>query len=177
MTEQTSPAATRQSWPTLHPLPVERARLIVERTFSTHEYTLLARGVIPEHMEDRWFVFLEGTTLFFHRSWSGYCIFEVTLVRQGDEYAIGDVLVNRDTTQYSGSSDSYDRHLLLFLINNLVLGQHSMLPLPQGVSGSLAVELYHHQVAGAGHKQPHTLQLGDLLRWVWDWLWWLIKRR
>ena len=66
---------------------------------------------------------------------------------------------------------------MLFLINNLVLGQQYMLPLPQGVGGTLATELYYHQVAGAGHKEPRTLQLGDILRWLWDWLWWLIKGR
>jgi hypothetical protein len=91
--------------------------------------------------------------------------------------AIADVLVNRDTTQYSGSTDTYDKQLLLFLINNLLLGERHPLPIPSGVPADIATGLYHHHVAGAGHKEPKTLELKDFWRWLWDWLWWLVKLR
>jgi hypothetical protein len=97
--------------------------------------------------------------------------------QQSTTYAIADVLVNRDATQYSGSTDTYDKQLLLFLINNLLLGEHHPLPIPRGVPADIATSLYHHHVAGAGHKEPQTLELKDLWRWLWDWLWWLVKRR
>jgi hypothetical protein len=177
MSENAYPApATRQSWPNLRPLPAEQARLVVEREFTQQEYALIAYGVIPERMEDKWFIFLEGSTLYFHRSWTGYCIFQVTLVRRSESHAITDVFVNRDTSQYSGSTDVHDQQLLLFLINHLLLGQRHALPIPRGVPAGIASDLYHHHVAGAGHKEPKTLELKDLLRWVWDWLWWLVRR-
>jgi hypothetical protein len=178
MSDNAYPAlATRHSRPNLRPLPAERARLVVEREFAQQEYARSACGVVPEQMEDKWFIFLEDTTLFFHRSWTGFCIFQVTLVQQSTTCAIADVLVNRDTAQYSGSTDGYDKQLLLFLINNLLLGERSALPLPSGVPAGIATDLYHHHVAGAGRKEPKTLELRDLWRWLWDWLWWLVKRR
>jgi hypothetical protein len=178
MSENAYPApATRQSWPNLRPLPAAHARLVVEREFTQQEYAQIAYGAIPEQMEDRWFIFLEDKTLFFHRSWTGYCIFQVTLVQRNASYAIADVLVSRDTSQYSGSTDAYDQQQLLFLIDNLLLGQRHPLPIPGGVPAGIATDLYHHHIAGAGHKQPKTLEVKDLLRWLWDWLWWLVRRR
>jgi hypothetical protein len=169
--------ATRQSWPNLQSLPAEHTRLAVERVFAEQEYARIARGLVPERMEDKWCIFLEDATLFFHRSWTGFCIFQVTLVQQRTTFAIADVLVNRDTTQYSGSTDSYDTQLLLFLIDNLLLGEHHRLPIPGGVPAGIAADLYHYHVAGAGRKEPKTLELQDLWRWFWDWLWLLVKPR
>lgn len=139
---------------------------------------MIARGLIPDRMEDKWFVYHENATVFFHRSWTGYCIFQVGLVRQNDTYVVSDVLVNRDETQYSGSNAAYDQQLLLFLINHLLLGQRQPLPVPAGVPTDIATALYHHHVAGAGHKKPHvaTVTLGGMARWLRDWVWWLIKR-
>jgi len=158
-------------------LPAEHAPLVVEREFTQQEYARIACGVVPEQMEDKWFIFLEDTSLFFHRSWTGFCIFQVTLTQQSTIYAIADVLVNRDTTQYSGSTDIYDKQLLLFLINNLLLDERHPLPIPSGVPAGIVTDLYHHHVAGSGRKEPKTLELKDLWRWLWDWLWWLVKRR
>ena len=31
-------------------------------------------GHIPEMMEDKWFIYWQDDRLFFHRSWTGYCI-------------------------------------------------------------------------------------------------------
>lgn len=73
-------------------------------------------------MEDKWFIFLEGDTLFFHRSWTGHCIFRLTLTREGEKYAVSDALVNRDAGQYGGADDVNDERLLTYLIDNLLLG-------------------------------------------------------
>lgn len=169
--------ATRQSCPNARPLPAEHARLVVERAFTEQEYARIEYGVIAYRMEDRWFIFLEDTTLFFHRSWTGYCIFQVSLAQQGTTYAIANVLVNRDPTQYSGSSDSHDTQLLLWLINHLILGGQYLLPPPSGVPADIATDLYYHQTIGAGHNEPKVLELKDLWSWFWAWLWWLIKPR
>ena len=128
-------------------------------------------------MEDRWFIFLEDATLFFHRSWSGFCIVQVRLAPVGASYTIAEVLVNRDPSQYSGGSATYDRQVLLFLIDNLLLGVSRPLPLHPGVPAGIATDLYVHHVAGAGHKAPTVITLNDLWRWFWAWLWWLVKPR
>jgi len=170
-------SATRQSWPNVQPLPAAHARLVVEHAFTEHEYARLACGVIPEQMEDKWFIFLEDATLFFHRSWTGFCIFQVILAKQGATYAIADVLVNRDPSQYSGGSEAYDQQVLLFLIDNLLLGGSRPLPLRSGVPAGIATDLSYHHVVGAGRKEPKVIELNDLWRWFWAWLWRLVKLR
>lgn len=169
--------ATRDSWSPVHPLPVAYAPLVVERVFTQDEYAHIACGLVPEQMEDKWFIFPEALTLFFHRSWTGFCIFEVILAQQGACYAIAEVRVNRDPAQYGGSNDAFDQQLLLFLIDHLLLGEPRRLPIPGDVPAGIAIELYYQHVAGAGHKTPKPLTLADLWRWFWSWLWWLIKRR
>ena len=77
--------ATRESWKIL-PLPEKRVEIPFERTFTADEYQELARGVIPQEMEDKWFIFCENDVLYFHRSWTGYCILQVPLVFTGTHW-------------------------------------------------------------------------------------------
>ena len=59
--------ATKKDWKTLD-LPNEVEQFIYERNFSEEELKLLSYGFIPEGMEDK---------LYFHRSWTGICIFKI----------------------------------------------------------------------------------------------------
>jgi hypothetical protein len=86
--------ATRQSWNKVHPLPEKRAPLSLQRTFSREEFVQMRRGYVPERMEDKWFIFCEENTLFFQRSWTGYCIFQLRLEREGAEYVVSELLVS-----------------------------------------------------------------------------------
>lgn len=166
--------ATRQSWNN-SPMPEARSRLALRREFTEGEYEAIRRGLIPEQMEDRWFIFLEEDTLYFHRSWTGRCIFQLTLTKEGEKYAAGEALVNRDSGQYAGADDAYDERLLTYLIDNLLLGRRATLPTPGGIEAGIQTELYHHQVAGAqrkGAETPHERRKGGRL---WRWLMWLMK--
>jgi hypothetical protein len=46
-------------------------------------------------MEDKWFVYREGDEVFFHRSWTGMCIYVAHLVQDADAWVLRDVTVNR----------------------------------------------------------------------------------
>ena len=161
--------ATRQSW-TNTPLPEKRSRLALRREFTEGEYEAIRHGLVPEQMEDKWFIFLEADTLYFHRSWTGHCIFQLTLTRTGENYAVSDALVNRDAGQYGGTDDVYDVRLLTYLINNLLLGGRTMLPTPPGIAAGIQTDLYHHHVAGAGRRAAETpgekRKGGWLRRWL-----------
>jgi hypothetical protein len=108
-----------RSMPAL-PLPAQRARLNIQRTFTDEEYERLSQGLIPLDMDDRWFIFMEEDTLFFHRSWTGICIYEVHL---DSGHSITEAWVNREWEQYQGVDLEYDRKELLFLIDNFLLGK------------------------------------------------------
>ncbi len=171
--------ATRQSWRNIKPLPAQRSQLSLPRAFTEQEYERILLGFIPERMEDKWFIFTEEDTLYIHRSWTGYCIYQLTLTREGTNYVVREALVNRDEGQYAGGYDSHDEKLLMFLIDFLLLGKIGPLPMPSNVLAGIATELHHHHILGAGQKAeagPIHLTIRGTLGWLGRWLIWLVKR-
>jgi hypothetical protein len=172
--------ATRDSWKNLQPLPALRSQLAVQRVFTEQEYQLASSGFIPESMEDKWFIFAEAGTLYLHRSWTGHCIYQVSMVKEGPSYVIGEAFANRDPSQYAGMDDGYDERLLMFLIDSLLLGMRAPLPLPVNQPAGIATELHLHHAVGAGQKtaaRTVRLSLWGMVKWLWHWLFWMIKRR
>lgn len=73
----------------------------------------LRKGNIPQGMEDKWFWYMEGNTLFAHRSWTGHCIFVIDFKEDNDHH----VTVNRDPEQYGSTDVSEDRESLNKLLD------------------------------------------------------------
>ena len=65
-----------------------RARMDLSMTFTKAQYKHLSRGLIPQQMEDKWFVFMESEWLYFHRSWTGKCMYMARIVPAGDGYEL-----------------------------------------------------------------------------------------
>lgn len=171
--------ATRQSWSNLQPLPVQRSTLSLQREFTEPEYERLCDGLIPDRMEDKWFIFLEDDILCVHRSWTGYCIYQLRLTRADSKYAISRALVNRDPNQYTWVDDRYDEKLLMFLIDHLLLGERSPLPMAATVPAGIATELQLQHVVGTGQRTeatPKEITLPEIVGWLWHWLLFLIRR-
>jgi hypothetical protein len=171
--------ATRQSWPHPQPLPAQRSQLSLQRAFTEQEYERICLGFIPERMEDKWFMFVEDDTLYIHRSWTGFCIYQVRFIKADTHYIIEDVFANRDADQYDGPGDGYDTKMALYLIDFLLLNERMPLPMPANVPAGIETELYHHHVIGAGQRaeaQPIQLTMRGMLVWLGRWFIWLIKR-
>lgn len=77
----------------------------LERKISREELNNLRYGHIPHEMEDKWFSYMDGNTLYAHRSWTGYCIY---IIEINEETGIHDVTVNRDMEQYRCNSINED---------------------------------------------------------------------
>ena len=172
-------SATRQSWSNLQPLPVQRSTLSLQREFTESEYERLCDGLIPDRMEDKWFIFLEDNILYAHRSWTGYCIYQLSLTRENSTYAISRASVNRDPSQYTWVDDRYDEKLLMFLIDHLLLGKRSPLSMAANVPVGIATELQFQHVVGAGRSTeatPKEITLLEIFGWLWHWLLFLIRR-
>src|ERR1700752_4586701 len=170
--------ATRQSWPNLKPLPEQSAQLFLNRQFTQDEYDLIGEGLIPEAMEDKWFIFLEDDVVYLHRSWTGFCIYQVSLAKDGANYAVAKALVNREPNQYAATDDRYDEKLLTFLIDNFLFGKSSLFTMPVGVAKANAIGLFHHQVAEVGPKardKTATITVRSSLSWLRGWIKWVIK--
>jgi 8-oxo-dGTP pyrophosphatase MutT (NUDIX family) len=126
--ETLSLGAMRSDWQT-QPMPVACAQLGLNRTFSADEMGKLRRGFIPEAMEEKWFVYYEDQTLFFHRSWTGVCIYQARVQELGDGGGqLISAVVNRDPEQYTATDDAHDVRLLLYLIDGILLGQFVPFP-------------------------------------------------
>jgi hypothetical protein len=112
--------AHASDWRT-HPLPPTHASIQLDRLFSNEEINHLRRGFLPEEMEDKWFIYWQNDTLFFHRSWTGFCIFVAHFEYANDEWRLVGAEVNRDPEQYRVSSDLQESKMINYLIDLLLL--------------------------------------------------------
>ena len=104
--------AEKDDWKTTE-MPEEHERFILHRHFNDLQMEALRRGHIPEEMEDKWFWYMEGNTLYAHRSWTGFCIYRIDF-RPDDNHL---VTVSRDEEQYSWTSIEEDARKLSNLLN------------------------------------------------------------
>jgi hypothetical protein len=141
-------AATRESWKA-KPLPDARAALPYARMFDRAERDRLRRGLVPEQMEDKWFIFLEGAWLYFHRSWTGTCIYAVKLREEGEGSAVEEAWANRAPEEYRETDDAHDTKLLAFLVDRLLLGLPAEFPLREHVDPAKASLIIHSVVGSA----------------------------
>ncbi len=141
-------AATRDSWKTM-PMPEARAQLPYKRVFDRAEHERLTRGIVPEQMEDKWFVFYEAPWLWFHRSWTGVAIYAVKLHAMDAGSEVEDAWVNRDPEQYRETDDAHDCAILSFLVERILLGRDVRFPIREGVDPAKAPLLLHHVVGYA----------------------------
>jgi hypothetical protein len=114
--------ATSTSWK-IKRMPLRRWPLRFEAQLTRAELDLCLRGFIPQAMEDKWFIYAAGDWLYFHRSWTGFCIFSVQLVRTDEGARMRHAWVNRDRAQYNYTSLDDDRLLLRSLIDSRLLSR------------------------------------------------------
>lgn len=155
MNEPISPdAATRQSWRCLPPSSMDP--IPYHATFSRTQYASIRRGLVPDEMEDKWFIFWEDDILYLHRSWTGHCIYQVTFQRAHHGYEVSQALVAADPRIYNRPADGYDVHLLDFLIHGLLLHEGVKFPVPAGIARWPDRGLYQHHIAGAAFPEERV---------------------
>lgn len=110
--ENKEPVAVKGSWKTSD-MPEKHETFFISRTISPEQMEILRRGHVPKEMEDKWFWYMEGDTLFAHRAWTGYCIFRIDFSTAGDHK----VTVNRDIRQYRCTSIKEDKKTLNDLLD------------------------------------------------------------
>jgi hypothetical protein len=79
-------------------------------------------------MEDKWFIYWKDDTLFFHRSWTGFCIYVVSFAAEGDSFRMIAADVNRDPEQYKATNDERDAGMISYLVDVLLLHQEAVFP-------------------------------------------------
>lgn len=146
--------ANRFSW-NIKPMAQSRTQLHLTKVFSQEEYHQLRLGIIPREMENKWFIYLEGEWLYFHRSWAGICRYQVRMEKVGKIYRVVEAWVNRDSDQYKATDDDYDLALLEFLIDGLLLNKDASFPFPNNLTAEdgLKQTLYWHHIVGNSHPK------------------------
>ena len=108
--------------------PAQVSRFVIDQTYSSFASWLISRGFTPRSMDDKWFIYLEAGMLVFRRSWTGFVIYEVEAQWRGDDLYLGQVKVNRDKRQYEETDDEYDKKLLAYLIDAILIGVPATFP-------------------------------------------------
>ncbi|WP_423606261.1 hypothetical protein [Sphingomonas sp. MS122] len=118
--------------------------------FSLAQFELLQHGLVPQAMEDKWFVYFEAPNLYFHRSWTGQAFYRVTLQPSPTGCAVGEAVCSSEVLD--NADPGYHVQLLGFVITNLLLGQARAFPRPAGIKEPQA-GVYQHAVAGTRHAE------------------------
>lgn len=107
----------KTDWNSLADMPQETDHFVLERQLSETEISILKEGHRPEEMEDKWFMYWKNNKLYFHRSWTGICIYIVSLMEGTDKL---DVIVNRNPNEYKETNIEQDKTMLQILINRYI---------------------------------------------------------
>ena len=110
------------------PMPEARTTVRLDRGFDDEEMATIRRGIVPDQMEDKWFIYWDKDQLYFHRSWSGACIYVVSFHVDEHGYRMISAEVNRDPEQYSQTNDEFDARLVSYLIDVLLLRHEASYP-------------------------------------------------
>jgi len=114
--------ATKSSWKNV-PISENKEKIPFEAFYSDSEVEFIGLGFVPESMDDKWFIYSEEDWVYFHRSWSGHCIFMVKLDGSPAGGRIAEAWVTRDSTQYNSSGSEGDMELLSTLIINMLVSR------------------------------------------------------
>ncbi len=152
-------AAQQSDWNTKE-FPTAIHELPFDRVFTHDEMPLLQLGLIPEQMEDKWFIYHDSDTLHFHRSWTGHKIFEVSLSPAGNGIQVKKVLVNRDPAEYTQPDDQYNVSLLHYLIDRLLLNKDIPFTTPASIEPDKQ-PFYQHAVVGHGRSNKERNDISN----------------
>lgn len=114
------PATCQEDWQT-KPMPTRRKRITLDIHYDNKAMARIRKGFLPVEMEDHWFAWFEDPFLYLHRSWTGFCIYQVNFERDAEGWIARYALVNRDLTQYTSMSDDDEVRTLREGIDLLLL--------------------------------------------------------
>jgi hypothetical protein len=146
-----------------------RIELGVAASYSSIEFEQVTQGVTAREMEDKWDIAFDDPWLYFHRSWTGICIYGLRFERSVTGASVVESWVNRDQAQYRMTSIEYDRAMARFLIDALMLGKQAALPDPPGETlTGLTKAIYEHSIAGhVASAATHEFMTTEYGSW-WD---------
>lgn len=115
-TSRETKVATKDTWD-IEPMPDKHTTIPMDETIPSAAMRIVKQGHIPKSMEDHWFMYCDDTTIRYHRSWSGFCIYIAKYEDDGTNCKITELTVNRDPEQYANTDDEEDVETFLALLS------------------------------------------------------------
>jgi hypothetical protein len=100
----------------------------IDRAYTDEEMEKIRNGLVPREQDDKWFIYWRSDYLYFHRSWTGYCIYRVRFTRRNDGWHIKSITINRDWGQFRDRNDNDGDRMVYYLIDLLLLGKTAEFP-------------------------------------------------
>jgi hypothetical protein len=137
------------------PMSEQRQSLALTRTFSAPEFALLRRGLLPQDMDDKWFIYCQNNVLHFHRSWTGHEIYQLGFdTSDPASVTTSHCWVTRDPAHYTGTDAAEDAAILGYLIDRLLLNRDIAFPSPAALPPQEAAVLRHNIVGNSRSNHP-----------------------
>lgn len=147
---------SRKDWENA-PMPGGCLQLEYARLFTPAEYRKISFGLLPADMDEKWFIFLDEERLFFHRSWTGECSFQLQLTAEGGNYRVTEAWMNPSV---NFQEEGYAQKFLDYLIDRLLLSKAVPFPFPKHIQAPLERALFRHALVGGsvandeGNRKP-----------------------
>jgi len=108
--------AMKGNWQTKPFTPEKTVKIQLNQKINKKKTLELKKGIIPQQMEDKWFVYYEDSYLYCHRSWTGILIYKMKLEPDSDEsIIITEVEINADNEDFSADPSTYIDEAKYFL--------------------------------------------------------------
>lgn len=144
--------AVKSSWRHT-PMPQSQILQNFECQLDQVQYESLSFGLVPTDMDDKWFIFMEDNQVFFHRSWTGHCIFSIKFEEKAGTMIAVEAMVNSCQDQYKPINDEVEIRLLRELMSKVIVSKVNSTKTQE----KACIEL--GGVVGAG-KVPTLTELG-----------------
>lgn len=120
MTWRQRPSTCADDW-AIKQLPKKRTAIDLDRVYDSDATFRIRKGYFPVAMEQKWFAWFDANVLHLHRSWTGFCIYQVKFAPvEGGLRAI-EAQVNRNPKQYTETNDEADRAFVVALMDDLFI--------------------------------------------------------
>ena len=84
-------AAKPLDW-NIKPIPEDLFPIKCNIKYTDNQLDIISKGIIPEDMEEKWFMYFENSNLYIYRSWTGICVF----IAEFNHNSISRIMINRD---------------------------------------------------------------------------------
>lgn len=121
-------------------------------TLNSKQFEYVRLGIIPQQMEDKWFVYYQEPYLYFHRSWTGSPIYRLRFEGRDGLFEVAEALLDTEWAKQPGIDIAYETQLLDFLLYSLVLREPKEFPMPDARS-TQPKGLYQHIISGTGFPE------------------------